>query len=126
MASSPASPIAGVTETPDGVEFALQECTVCWDQACDALVNGDFDRVTALLDIAESHLATIRDLSRQASVDAKLYASATAARSRLEHAMRDGLEGLHDAIVKARQGSKVLHGYNNLGPLVGNRVTSQA
>lgn len=126
MASSPADPASRATlGTVGPVEFALQECTICWEQACDALTNGDFERVTGLLDVADDHLQTIHDSGTQV-VDARLYAAATAARSRLEHAMRSGLDGLHEALSRARQGGKVLQGYNNLGQQVGGKVTSRA
>ena len=54
MGSSPTDP---TTASPSPVAFALQELIACWDQGYEALAQGDLDRVAALLEVADDHLA---------------------------------------------------------------------
>ena len=42
---------------PSPKAFALQELTACWDQGYEALVRGDLDQLTALLEIADGHVS---------------------------------------------------------------------
>ncbi|MBP8300225.1 MAG: hypothetical protein KA020_07690 [Planctomycetes bacterium] len=105
MASSPAS--------PEAAAYRLGELTACWDQAYEALTQGDLERVTSLLDIAEEHLAGLPHASNDDPTMASQRQQAMAARGRLEHAMRVGLEGLGHELSRVRQGSKMLQGYRD-------------
>jgi len=88
--------------------FLLQELAACWDQAYEALGQGDLDRVGALVEIADQHL---RQLRAGDDLPAALLQEATAARGRLEHGMRSGLEALQAEMSRARKGEKALRGY---------------
>lgn len=89
-------------------EFALRELIVCWDQAYEALTQGNLDRVANLLDVADEHVAKVGDL---ATLPPNLCNEAVSARGRLQHGMRAGLEGLSEELARARKGEKVLRGY---------------
>lgn len=105
MASFPAS--------PESAAYRLGELTACWDQAYEALTQGDLERVASLLDIAEEHLAGLPHASDDDSGAAAARQQAVAARGRLEHGMRVGLEGLGHELGRVRQGSKMLQGYRD-------------
>lgn len=88
--------------------LALRELVVCWDQAYSALNQGDVDRVSGLMELADEHLAVVRSGGR---LPEALLHEAVAARARLEHGMKVGLEGLGVEVARARRGSKALRGY---------------
>ena len=110
MASSPAE----TTATPKA--FALQELTACWNQAYEALVRGDLDRVTAMLDVADDHVASSGDGRHDTIDEQQLRATAMGAKGRLEHAMRAGLQGMREELARARVGGKALRGYAQATP----------
>ncbi|MBM3974350.1 MAG: hypothetical protein FJ301_09660 [Planctomycetes bacterium] len=120
MASSPAENAA----TPKA--FALQELTACWNQAYEALVRGDLDRVTALLDIIDDHVATAGDSRTDTANEQQLRATAMGANGRLEHAMRAGLQGMRDEMERARVGGKALRGYAQATPRTDDSVFRNA
>lgn len=109
MASSPAD--SGVMATPSPVAFSLRELITCWDQGYEALVQGDLDRLAALLDVADDHLAGAVNVEPDTEAEAKLRVEAMSAKGRLEHGMRSGLVGLQEELARTRQGAKVLKGY---------------
>lgn len=112
MASSPAEPKG--TVAPDSpVAFALQEVTACWDQAYEALARGDLERTAALMDIADDHLRRVGDPTADGPGEARLRSEAVAARGRLEHGMRGGLDGLREELARVRQGARTLQGYKD-------------
>ena len=112
MASSPASPGQGsAADSP--VAFALQEVTACWDQGYEALARGDLERVAVLMDIADDHLLRAGEVATDGPAEAKLRTEAVAARGRLEHGMRGGLDGLRDELARVRQGVRTLQGYKD-------------
>ena len=90
------------------LEFALGELITCWDQAYEALTQGDLDRVGALLEVADEHL---QKLGAVDAAPAELLLEATSARGRLEHGMRSGLAALQEEMARARKGEKALRGY---------------
>ncbi len=92
-------------------EFALRETIACWDQAYEALVRGDLERVEALLEIAGENLERAAALGSTSALPPELHAEATSARGRLEHAMHAGLQGLREELSRSRQGGKALRGY---------------
>lgn len=112
---------AAVTTTA----FALQEMIACWNQAYEALARGDLDRVAALLDVAEDHVAAAGDGHLDSTAEALLRQEATTAHGRLQHGMRAGLAGLQDELARARVGGKALRGYGNPAAGVGGNVTRQ-
>lgn len=120
MASSPAE----TTATPKA--FALQELAACWNQAYEALVRGDLDRVTALLDVADEHVAAAGAGATDDAVEARLRATAMGAKGLLEHAMRAGLQGLRDELARARVGGKALRGYAQATPRGGDGLHRDA
>lgn len=107
MASSPTDR----DPAPSRRAFALQEATVCWNQGYEALARGDLDRVAALLDVADDHLRVIGDPAGDSPDEARCRREAAAARGRLEHGMRAGLQGIADELAAARHGNRVLRGY---------------
>ncbi|MFO1076855.1 MAG: hypothetical protein U1E73_03915 [Planctomycetota bacterium] len=117
MASSPAE--------PSPTASALQELTACWDQGYEALAQGDLERVTALLDIADSQLRGLAGAAGDTPEEAQLRRLALDARGRLEHGMRSGLEAVHAELGKVRRGSRVLSGYRPVGAGVGDRVSRE-
>lgn len=122
MASSPRD--AAATATP--VAFALQELIACWDQGYEALVRGDLERVQALLDVADDHVARAGEGRSDSPAEAKLRGHAASARGRLEHGMKAGLTGLQDELARTRRGAKVLRGYGNATLGLGGNVTRDA
>lgn len=118
MASSPTEPSA--------VAFALQELTACWDQAYEAMAQGDLDRVQALLDVADRQLHELPGSAFDSSEEARQRRLAMAARGRLEHGMRSGLEALAAEIGQTRQGARALAGYRPGGQGLGDRVSREA
>jgi hypothetical protein len=108
MGSSPTEP---VTASPSPRAFALQELIACWDQGYEALAQGDLDRVAALLEVADDHLAGAMTGGTDSEVEARLRIEAMSAKGRLEHGMRSGLAGLQEELARSRQGAKVLRGY---------------
>ena len=109
MGSSPTDP---TTASPSPVAFALQELIACWDQGYEALAQGDLDRVAALLEVADDHLAGAVNGAPDSEVEARLRIEAMSAKGRLEHGMRSGLAGLQEELARSRQGAKVLQGYH--------------
>ena len=105
--------------------FALQELTACWNQGYEALVRGDVERVGALLDIAQDHVAATGDASDDSTVEAALRRDATASHLRLQHAIKAGLTGLQDELARTRVGGKALRGYGSPAR-VGNHVARDA
>ncbi len=120
MASSPRD----ATAAP--VAFALQELIACWDQGYEALTRGDLDRVQALLDVADDHVARAGDGRSDSPAEAKLRNDAASARGRLEHGMKAGLVGLQDELARTRRGAKALRGYGNPLLGLGGNVTRDA
>ena len=120
MASSPADS----HPAPAGpVAFALQELITCWNQAYEALLAGDLDRVHGLLEVADDHTAALAaHAGDDPASNAPLRQQADAARGRLEHGMRAGLQGLREEMVRARQGARVLQGYRDPNHRLGGRV----
>ena len=116
--SSPAD--RGATESP--VAFALQELIACWDQAYAALVQGDLDPVTALLDVADEPLAAAGNGREDSPHEAQLRGIALGSRGRLEHGMSSGLAGLAEELVRVRRGQKTLRGYGRTDVGVGDHV----
>lgn len=117
MASSPA-------ETASPKAFALQELVACWNQAYEALVRGDLERVAALMDVADERIAAA-PATPDGPVEARLRADALSARGRLEHAMRAGLQGLRDEMARARVGGRALRGYAQVAPRAGDNLQRQ-
>ncbi len=120
MASSPADPARTPTATPAG--FALQELIACWDQGYEALARGDLDRVQALLDLADDHLRSLPDHTADGPTETQLRTEAVAARGRLEHGMRAGIDGLAQELGRVRQGAKVLQGYGAVSRDLSSRL----
>jgi len=120
MASSPADPARTPPATTTG--FALQELIACWDQGYEALARGDLDRVQALLDLADDHLRSLPDHTTDGPTETQLRTEAVAARGRLEHGMRAGIDGLTQELGRVRQGAKVLHGYGAVSRDNGSRL----
>jgi len=108
------------------VAFALQELIACWDQAYEALVRGDLDRVQSLLDVAGDHVARAGDGRTDSPGEARLRNDAASARGRLEHGMKAGLTGLQDELARTRRGARALRGYGNAARGVGDNVTRDA
>jgi len=124
MASSPAEPTATVAvDSP--VAFALQELTVCWDQAYEALARGDLERTAALMGIADEHLRQVGDPTADGAIEARLRSEAVAARGRLEHGMRGGLEALREELARVRQGARTLQGYKDPSHGLGGNFESR-
>jgi hypothetical protein len=109
MSQAPNVPHPG-GESPEAL--ALRELIVCWDQAYAALTQGDVDRVQGLMELADEHLATARSGLR---LSEDLLREAAAARARLEHGMKGGLEGMAEEIARVRRGGRALKGYAAAG-----------
>jgi hypothetical protein len=118
MASSPAN--------DEAAAYLLGELTACWNQGYEALAQGDLERTAVLLDVAEGHLKSLQPASEDDATATGLRQEAMAARGRLEHGMRKGLDGLAEELVKVRQGSKVLQGYRDPTRGLGNRIERNA
>jgi len=97
---------------PTPETFAHRELIACWDQAYSALTQGDVDRVAALMELADEHLDTARNGGQ---LPEDLLQEAAAARARLEHGMRVGMEGMVEELAKVRRGGKALKGYAATG-----------
>lgn len=110
MASSRAE---SPTVAPTSAAFALQELAACWDQGYEALARGDLERVAALLDLAQEHLAKAGDASHDSPRETALRSAAAAANGRLQHGMKAGLVALRDELARARTGGKALRGYGD-------------
>ncbi|MCA8976731.1 MAG: hypothetical protein KDC98_18560 [Planctomycetes bacterium] len=119
MASSP-------TSAASDPAFALQEITACWDQGYEALLRGDLDRVAALLTIVEGHLEHLDAADLDRPELAVLQRQADAARGRLAHGMKAGLDGLLGELKRARNGSRALNGYRDSTRSIGQRVVRDA
>ena len=104
---------------------ALQELTACWNQGYEALARGDIDRVGALLDIAQDHVAATGDASDDSTAEAVLRREATASHLRLLHGIKAGLTGLQDELARTRVGGRALRGYGTPVPHVGGNVARQ-
>lgn len=120
MASSPADRPAEATPSPR--TFALREAIACWNQGYEALVRGDLDGVTALLDIADDHLSAIGDSTQDTPAEARLRDEARSARGRLEHAVRAGLAAVDTERAQARLGERALKGYGDPTARLGNHL----
>jgi hypothetical protein len=105
MASSPADP------TPTPKAFALRELAACWNQAYEAMAQGDLDRVASLLDVADDHLPPAGAGAGDDALESTLRNDALMAKARLEHGMQAGLPGMRDEMARARVGSRALRGY---------------
>jgi len=115
MASFPAEFQVDLASS-EATACALREVTVCWNQAYEALCRGDLEAVADLMDIAEEQLAATRATSEpDCQAIATLRSDAAAARGRLEHGMRAGLEGLAAELAQTRRGARTLHGYRQVG-----------
>ena len=124
MASSPAESRAAAR--PDPLAFALRELTACWNQAYEALLGGDLPRVQALLEVADDHTAALAATQGDRTTDLPhLRQEADAARGRLEHGMRAGLQGLREELGRVRHGARALHGYRDPGHGLGARVAKR-
>ena len=113
MASSPADRADRSVATPSPRAFALQEAIACWDQGYEALARGDLDGVSDLLDIAEAHVANVRDAAADTPAETLLRDAARSSWGRLEHGMKAGLTALGDELAQARRGAKALRGYGD-------------
>ena len=116
MASSP-------TELDSPVAFALQEVAVCWNQAYEALAQGDVDRLAALMAIAGDHVAVAGSGDGDSPAEAALRKEAQDAFGRVRHGIEVGLDGLAEELAKSRQGAKALKGYGNVGGAPASRVS---
>ena len=105
MASSPTD------SAPSPRRFALQELATCWNQAYEALAQGDLDRVAAMLDVAQEHVATAGVGGPDDATDSQLRSDALSAKGRLEHAMKAGLQAMREELARTRVGGKALRGY---------------
>lgn len=119
MASSRAEPHGA---TPSSATFALQEVVACWNQGYEALAQGDLERVSALLEIAEEHLANAGPGEADTAEEASLRDQARAARGRLEHGMKAGLDGIRAELAQTRRGAKALRGYGDASRRLGGNV----
>jgi hypothetical protein len=117
----PATPSPNATESSPKA-FALQELTACWDQGYEALARGDLDQLSALMDIAADHVVTAGNGAGDTTIEQSLRQQALAARGRLEHGMRAGLQGLQDEMATARIGHKALRGYQRPAAPTSNLV----
>lgn len=108
--------------TASAVAFALQELVACWDQAYAALVQGDLDQVTALLDVADDHLAAAGSGRTDSPDEAQLRGIALGSRGRLEHGMSAGITGLAEELARVRHGQKTLRGYGRSDVGVGDHI----
>jgi hypothetical protein len=115
MASSP-------TEPESAVAFALQEVATCWNQAYEALTQGDVDRIAALMAIAGDHVAVAGDGSADSAAERALRQQAQAAFGRLQHGIAAGLDGLAAELQQSRQGAKALRGYAGIGGTPASRL----
>lgn len=122
MASSPAEPRPAAS-TPRAA--ALQELTACWDQAYEALARGDLERVEALLDVAQDHVAAAGDGDGDSAIEAQLRAEARSAHGRLAAGMRGGLVGLQEELTRTRRGAKAMRGYGHPGLRLGGHVVRE-
>lgn len=104
MASSP-------REVDSDAAFALRELTACWNQAFEAIGQGDLDRVENLLELADEHLVAAGNGSKDTAAEAPLRREATVAFGRLQHAMKAGMDGIREELARARKGQKALRGY---------------
>lgn len=132
MASSQADRQSGFVVQPDAgpqeaTSFALQEVTACWNQAYEALTRGDLEAVAELLDLVDEQLAvaTSNHQSESPTITG-LRAEAAAARGRLEHGMRSGLDGLAAELAQTRRGARTLQGYRQAGGGDGSTWTGRA
>jgi len=100
--------------------------TTCWDQGYEALARGDLAQVTALLQIANEHLSRIDGETLADEAFASLRREADAARGRLEHGMKSGLDGLRGELRQARKGAKALSGYRDSTLNLGRRLVRDA
>ena len=124
MASSPADRHPDVTASPRA--FALQEAIACWDQGYEALTRGDLDGVSALLELADAHVAQVGDATSDTKAEARLRDTARSSRGRLEHGMKAGLEALGRELARTRRGAKVLRGYGDSSLGLGGTVERRA
>jgi hypothetical protein len=104
MASFPADPGTNTA-------FVLQELIACWNQAYEALGRGELDTIGELLDHTDALLLRLPDHTHDGPPERDLRDRAVAARGRLEHGMKAGLEGLEAELARTRQGAKTLSGY---------------
>ncbi|MCB9877705.1 MAG: hypothetical protein H6835_08910 [Planctomycetes bacterium] len=104
MASSP-------PEADSDAAFALRELAACWNQAFEAIGQGDLDRVENLLELADEQLVAAGDGTVDTPAEAALRGEATLAFARLQHAMKAGMDGIRDELARARKGQKALRGY---------------
>ena len=110
MASSPADP------TANPKAFALRELAACWNQAYEAMAQGDLDRVSSLLDITADHLTVAGNGEGDDADEAQLRNDALTAKGRLEHGMHAGLQGMREELARARVGGRALRGYSQATP----------
>lgn len=120
MRSSPAE-----DQRRDTASWRLQELCACWDQAYEALVRADLDRVAALLDVADGHLAAL-PADPISAPDLAALTRAEEANGRLAAGMRAGLDGLQGELAVIRRGLKALKSYGDPGFGLGDRVESRA
>jgi hypothetical protein len=120
MASSPTDPAASPRR------FALQELIVCWNQAYEALANGDLDRVAALLDVTDGHVRVAGIGAPDDATESSLRSEALSAKGRLEHAMKAGLQGMREELARTRVGGKALRGYAQGGKSSPESISRQA
>jgi hypothetical protein len=129
MASSRARPpIAATAEragTPADIAFVLQELTACWDQSYEALARADLDRVAALMARADEHVARLADARITGDELRRLHRQALAARGRLEHGMKAGLDGVRQELRRTRDGTRALSGYRDNTRDLGGRIARE-
>ncbi|MBL8751064.1 MAG: hypothetical protein JNK78_18035 [Planctomycetes bacterium] len=117
-----ASSRAEALRTTASATFALQEVIACWNQGYEALAQGDIERVTALLEIAEDHLANAGAGEADTPEQANLRDQARAARGRLEHGVKAGLDAIRAELGQTRRGAKALRGYGDASRRLGGNV----
>ena len=127
MASSPPDRTEAIEPaTASPVAFALEELTVCWTQAYEAMARGDLDRVTGLLDLAQAQVPAAGDGRADSPEEAALRRRAHTAFGLLRHAMNEGMTAIREELGRARKGQKALADYGGRRPIrggVGARLT---
>lgn len=105
----------------ESAELQLQLLTRLYDQAYEALVRDDVDRVGALLHETEALLAQIGNCA----VPTRTRDDALAAHGRLQSAMRRAHTETGQELAQVRTGCKVLHGYAASADHLGQRLESR-
>lgn len=99
----------------------LPQLTRAYDQAYEALAQGDVDRVQALVQRTGDLLAQLAGKS----IAADQRAEAAAAHGRLQGAMQKVKDATLEELAQVRHGQKVLHGYTQVRASLGQRLESR-